>query len=317
MYSFNHQPLIFRPTRVTSHSASLIDNIFTNINNVKHGDVILMDLSDHFPVFALFGNTKPTLIKREVTFRKYSNNNMDNFKVKLSEVDWGHLYEASNTNEAYTIFSSTFSDLYNQCFPVKTKSFKHYHDENRPWLTVGIITSCRTKNKLYYRYTRNPTPNNFQRYKEFKRILASLIKQAEKTHYRTVFQSSTGNIKATWKIINNILKRKKSCSSLPDEFLIDGRKVNNNLDIANKFNEFFSQIGNKLNSKITPSSKSSTEYLNNLPIIQSELHFSEPHHEEILKLLSNLQDKSASLDEIKPAIVRYTKLELVEPLHYI
>ena len=45
-------PLITKPTRVTSSTATLIDNIFTNVPNVISG-VITSDLSDHFPVFAV------------------------------------------------------------------------------------------------------------------------------------------------------------------------------------------------------------------------------------------------------------------------
>ena len=276
-----------------------------------------MDLSDHFPIFALFGHKNPKLVSKEVSFRQFSDTNLNSFKHKMSLIDWSALYESVNTNDAFHIFSTHFSDLYQKCFPMKKKHVKYFHDENRPWLTAAIITSCRTKNKLYYRYTRNPTPNNLQRYKDYKRLLASLLKQAEKNHYRTAFQSASGNIKATWNVINNILKRKKSYSQLPNEFLIEGVKTTNKLDIANKFNEFFSQIGDKLSSKISPSNKSTLEYLNNLPRIQYELQFSEPKYEELLQILSCLENKSASLDEVKPSVVKFSQLEVIQPLLFI
>ena len=46
-------PLIVRPTRLTSYSASLIDNIFANYfcNNIVSG-LFLTDVSDHLPIFA-------------------------------------------------------------------------------------------------------------------------------------------------------------------------------------------------------------------------------------------------------------------------
>ena len=53
---FSHflYPLISRPTRLTSYSATLIDNIFTN-NISASGDngLIINDLSDHLPIFTL------------------------------------------------------------------------------------------------------------------------------------------------------------------------------------------------------------------------------------------------------------------------
>ena len=52
-------PLIAKPTRITPHTATLIDNIFTNdyeqIETSKNG-IIFADISDHFPFFH-FANT--------------------------------------------------------------------------------------------------------------------------------------------------------------------------------------------------------------------------------------------------------------------
>ena len=46
-------PLVTKPTRITSHSSSLIDNIFTNkidkIDKSLNG-IILSDISDHLPI---------------------------------------------------------------------------------------------------------------------------------------------------------------------------------------------------------------------------------------------------------------------------
>ena len=55
MFSMGLFPLITKPSRIMSHSATLIDNIFTN--ELKHestSGLILNDISDHLPVFTLF-----------------------------------------------------------------------------------------------------------------------------------------------------------------------------------------------------------------------------------------------------------------------
>jgi endonuclease/exonuclease/phosphatase family metal-dependent hydrolase len=46
-------PLITKPTRITSHTATLIDNIFTNNrNNIDESinGIIFSDISDHLPI---------------------------------------------------------------------------------------------------------------------------------------------------------------------------------------------------------------------------------------------------------------------------
>ena len=55
MYSMSYYPLISKPTRITGHSATLIDNIFTNnmVNNTISG-MLITDITDHLPVFAIY-----------------------------------------------------------------------------------------------------------------------------------------------------------------------------------------------------------------------------------------------------------------------
>ena len=51
--SYGYRPLIMQPTRVTSHSATLIDNIFINdLEMWSVGGNITASISDHFPQFS-------------------------------------------------------------------------------------------------------------------------------------------------------------------------------------------------------------------------------------------------------------------------
>lgn len=51
LMSFGCVQVITKPTRVTMNSASIIDHIITNCNNVTHTTgILLSDLSDHFPI---------------------------------------------------------------------------------------------------------------------------------------------------------------------------------------------------------------------------------------------------------------------------
>ena len=47
-------PLINKPTRISNHSATLIDNIFSNAFGINHNSGILVNgISDHLPIFAI------------------------------------------------------------------------------------------------------------------------------------------------------------------------------------------------------------------------------------------------------------------------
>lgn len=54
MHSMSLYPRITRPTRITAHSTTLIDNIFTNdISNSTKSGILISDISDHLPVFTV------------------------------------------------------------------------------------------------------------------------------------------------------------------------------------------------------------------------------------------------------------------------
>ena len=53
LISYSLNTLIRYPTRVTEHSATLLDNIFTNDESVLLSGALFSDISDHFPVFCL------------------------------------------------------------------------------------------------------------------------------------------------------------------------------------------------------------------------------------------------------------------------
>lgn len=54
MFSRSFVPLITRPTRLTSHTATLIDNIFTNnFDDIAKSGLPVTDISDPLPAFSL------------------------------------------------------------------------------------------------------------------------------------------------------------------------------------------------------------------------------------------------------------------------
>lgn len=55
MYSTGFQPKITRPSRIAHHCATLLNNIFTNnMENNIVSRLLINDISDHLPVFAIY-----------------------------------------------------------------------------------------------------------------------------------------------------------------------------------------------------------------------------------------------------------------------
>ena len=132
-------PLINRPTGITAHSASLIDNILTNNLPINTKSCILFtDISDHLPVFMLLpksdeettNQNKPNLVRRLINAKA-----KEKFKNQLSSYNWNSIYSTDHPEEAYKNFVKTYKEMYNECFPFKAISQKQAKLYRKPWIT--------------------------------------------------------------------------------------------------------------------------------------------------------------------------------------
>ena len=51
IYSQSLFPSIHKPTRITSKTATLIDNIFVSCSDINTSGLLITDISDHLPIF--------------------------------------------------------------------------------------------------------------------------------------------------------------------------------------------------------------------------------------------------------------------------
>jgi len=92
-----------------------------------------------------------------------------------------------------------------------------------------------------------------KKYKNYKNKLTGLLRSAEKIYYENGFNDLKNNIKGTWKLIKKIINNtgKTTSSSGVDELLINNKITKDKSQIANKFNEYFTNIS-ILATKIPP-----------------------------------------------------------------
>ena len=124
-----------------------------------------------------------------------------------------------------------------------------------PWITKVITKSSKRKQKLYERFLKKRTPQNEQRYKNYKKLLETIKKKAKKTYYSKKLIKCAGNIKKAWNVMKDIIgKSKIKLTNLPHKVTINKVDVYDKPEIANAFNDFFTNIGQKLASQIPKSS---------------------------------------------------------------
>ncbi|CAL4123485.1 unnamed protein product, partial [Meganyctiphanes norvegica] len=126
-YVKNYIPCITLPSRITNHSATIIDHIFIKnptklIQNKCSSGNLITDLSDHLPNFTFLDLKTPTTNNRPYV-RLFTENNINSFTENLHAesalIDDSDLTE---TNHAYDIFSTNYLNLFNKYFPYKRLS---------------------------------------------------------------------------------------------------------------------------------------------------------------------------------------------------
>ena len=99
-------PTITRPTRITQHSATLIDNIFVSENLHRFFDsaILLEDISDHLPIIALLKQTKMTS-KKPLIFesRNLSESKLRQISHDLHQVDWGSILDSNSVDKNFNL----------------------------------------------------------------------------------------------------------------------------------------------------------------------------------------------------------------------
>ena len=134
-------------------------------------------------------------------------------------------------------------------------------------MTVDIMQSIKARDKLYVKWKKCKTSSMryYQLENEFKShraILQKNIRIAKADYYCKQFENYKSDIKKTWNKINEIIKNKNKFPDLPKYFLDKEKMLTDDLEIAECFNHFFSQIGPSLAKSIKcPPNKIFKDYL--------------------------------------------------------
>ena len=93
--------MILKPTRITSHSNTLIDNVFSNVidPDIISGH-LTATISDHLPQFAIIPNMFDNIPgnKSNIYERDWSKFGQDNFILDFLSVDWEDLLKINELN---------------------------------------------------------------------------------------------------------------------------------------------------------------------------------------------------------------------------
>ena len=267
--SNSYLPYIIQPSRHTSHSRNLIDNIFSNAisNDIICGN-ITDTISDHLPLFLVSWNTfaNPPSNKSNIFEKDWSKCDQKNFILDYFDIYWSNLLNLNekNVDLSTNIFLNAMNSLLNEYAPFKRISKYILKFKTKPWITFGIQKSISVKNKLLKKFIKKYPQIKAEchgKYKKYRNLLSTLLKESKQIYYTKYFESNWNNIRNTWKGIKTIISIKNITTIIPHSIEFNNRTITDPTTMSNVLNNYFFSIAEKTKSNIKFSPKHYTDYL--------------------------------------------------------
>ena len=297
MLENSYQPCILEPTRIVQgNKPSLVDNIFSNsIEPVVSGN-LYQKLSDHLPNFAILNNAK-TQKKKEFVKKRCPKPNFDiaRFQTDLLELI---LYRIVNYDDFYKAFDYSHKmilNILNEHYPIKILNKKEIELERKPWITKGILTSTKIKNKTYRKFiksrNKDKTSDTYIKFKRYRDLINTLKRKSQKQFHVEYFQKHLNNAKKAWTGINTILNKTRK-QKISDIFLnVNGKLVTDQKTVSKLFNNYFVNVADNLAKKIPKPNTKYQDYLKNPNEHSIYLHETTP--DEVEKIIGDLDPNKA------------------------
>lgn len=310
-------PVITHPSRIAKNSATLIDNILTNVNEGNiNGGLFISDISDHLPVFAVFESTIEKNEHNETRnlIRKITDENIEDLRKDLMCQSWNGVY-VEDLDKSYDSFITTISQLYDKYCPLVARGSKRNID--KPWITKGLQNACKKKNLLYKQFLKSRTQEAENKYKKYKNKLISIMRFCKKQYYMEKLEKNKNNTKSTWKVLNELIKNKKSVKEYPSYFYSQNDTImQENKPIANQFNEHFVKVGESLAKSIASPPNTSQERVRN--VISESMFVQETTEKELHDIVSHFKGKrSSDWNGFDMSLIKNIIDCIVKPLKYI
>jgi len=325
-------PRLTFPSRydLNGRSCSLIDNFFVNMCQqtlkAKAG-ILVHKISDHLLSFINIDLGCLTKTPRHVFIKKSSDNNYANFRHELQQHNLNdcldhHMYADPNAN--YDIVNDCLSHLHSKHFPVVKKRFNKSKHFKAPWMNHQILNAINVKNSIYKDLLcTDPTSHAYNELKaQFQlrsKEVRTQIRGAKRSYYASYFHENSNNMIKTWSKINELLgKSNKNCNS-QTYFWDDGKVITGDKNIAEAFNNYFTNITTIMANNIDPldnTQVNALDFLTNRPTSHFDFNFITP--DQLLTTANDIKSKNSSgHDKLTTKLIKYIINDIKDPLTVI
>ena len=140
----------------------------------------------------------------------------------------------------FEFFFNKINQTLEKYVPYKYLSWKQQKTAGKPWITKGILTSIKIKNKINNKFcrARNETIKNqlLIQLKKSHNLITTLTKKSEDSHFETLFDENKKDSLKIWQGIKELLRQNDLNHYNQKMLNINKKLTTNNYAIATEFN---------------------------------------------------------------------------------
>ena len=307
-------PLINKPTRLTSTSSSLIDNIYSTMPALANGcdsGILEISISDHYGIFTVDKNTTILEEKTPTKKRSFCNKNIVNFCQALRRESWDSVYSCDDAQVAYSRFKRAIDMHFTSNF--KFHTFAMTYKNRYPWLSAALRTQIKLKNAKHKEALKSNNQSVKDDYKYIKRELHSSLRNSEICYYSNQLDLHRLDVGKRWKVLREILSMNNPSSKKKLIFDINNKTTTDPNVIANGFNNFFVTIGPQLAKSI----KSDINPLSYVKSVNKSMVLTDVTSTEVRNVIASLKNSSSGHDEFPPFVGKSCVDAFIESLTHL
>ena len=302
--------LITDPTRVTLHSSTILDLIFTNSSHrVTHSGVINLSMSDHYMVFCNRTCKLPRPKPKVIKVHSFKGFDPSACVTDLQNQPWDTVYLFECPGDAWFAVETFLKDVCIKHAPLRTLRVR---GSQPPWMSDLIRSSIKERNKLKRRAIKSKLDQDWVSYKYQRNAVTRQIELAKRDYFNDLLTTHAHDASKLWSAIRKLIPKKNKVSV--QEMSLDNAIHTDSFDIANCFNKFFTSVGTRLTSALPVSRDFPTTSSQNTP----QFVFKDISVDFVRKELSSLRvNKSSGLKDIHSRILKVGANILAAPLTHI
>ena len=319
----NLTQMVNKPTRVFCNdaghtSATCIDHIFINNTDLCSKAVsVSVGFTDH-NIVAIVRKTKTPKAGPKVLHKRLYRRFCENDFIKdIENVEWNRVLALNGVEEALNLFNELFLCVADRHAPLRKFTVG---SSKASWIDDELRQCMRERDELKKAAIDFKGTEKWQMYCIMRNKVTKLNRKKKRAYYQNQIQERKNDGNKLWKTLNEIMGRGKSNS--PSFIEVNGSFLTNAKDIANHFNDHFTNKVDKLRNDMgfPRVSGKSHEIISNIIMRNKQcvFKFQKIQNDDVKKLLDGLNnDKPAGMDNVDGRLLKVVSNIIALPICHI